>query len=159
VITNTKDTKVTKITKERKVCSRRKGRCDVLRVQSPLDEMTETVMRECIGCAVAVHRALGPGYLESIYRNAMRVELLTCGLTVDEERCVDVIYRDEMVGRQRIDVIVAGVIILELKAIDQIESVHTAQVVSYLHAAKLRAGLLINFRVPLLKQGVRRIVI
>jgi GxxExxY protein len=130
----------------------------MLRVTSPLDDTTEQVLRECIGCAMAIHRGLGPGYLESVYRRAMKLELVARGLHCDEERIVHVIYRETLVGKQRIDLIVQGLAIIELKAVDRVHDVHVSQLVSYLHGTGLRAGLLINFRTPLLKHGIRRVV-
>ena len=129
-----------------------------MRVQSVLDETTEQVVRECIGCAVAVHRTLGPGYLESVYRRSMKLELRERAMTVDEERAVDVIYRGSVVGRQRIDLVVQGLVVVEVKAVERLHDVHVSQVVSYLHGLSLRAGLLINFREALVKHGIRRIV-
>lgn len=130
----------------------------MLRVDSPLDERTEQVVHECIGCAVAVHRALGPRYMESVYRRAMKLELVARSLSCDEERRFEVRYRGEVVGLQRVDLIAREVVVLELKAVDQIHDVHVAQLVSYLHGTGLHAGLLINFRVPVLKHGIRRVV-
>jgi len=130
----------------------------MLRIDSTLDPATEQVMHECIGCAVAVHRALGPGYLESVYRRAMKLEVVAHELECDEERRFDVRYRGEVVGQQRVDLIVQGLVVLELKAVDQVHDVHISQLASYLHGTGLRAGLLINFRVPLLKHGLRRVV-
>jgi GxxExxY protein len=130
----------------------------MLRVDSTLDGITEQVMHESIGCALAVHRALGPGYMESVYRRAMKLELAARALGCEEERRFDVHYRGEVVGQQRVDLIVQGLVVLELKAVDQVHDVHISQLVSYLHGTGLRAGLLINFRVPLLKHGVRRVV-
>lgn len=105
-------------------------------------------MRESIGCAIAVHRALGSGYMESVYRRAMKLELAARALGCEEELRFDVHYRGEVVGRQRVDLIVQGLVVLEPKAVDQVHDVHISQLVSYLHGTGLRAGLLINFRVP-----------
>ena len=130
----------------------------MLHVDSTLDHLTENVLHECIGCAIAVHRVLGPGFMESVYRRAMRLEIAARSLECDEERRFDVRYRGEVVGQQRVDLIVQGLVVVELKAVDQVHDVHVSQLVSYLHGTGLRAGLLINFRVPILKHGVRRVV-
>jgi GxxExxY protein len=130
----------------------------MLRVSSTLDDVMEAVMRECVDCALAVHRALGPGYLESIYRRAMKLELTARSLRCDEERHIDVRYRGASVGAQKVDLIVHDVVVLELKAVDRLHDVHVSQLVAYLHGTGLRAGLLVNFRVPMLKQGIRRVV-
>ena len=130
----------------------------MLHVDSTLDPLTEQVLRECIGCAIAVHRVLGPGFMESVYRRAMRLEVAARSLECDEEQRFDVRYRGEVVGQQRVDLVVQGLVVVELKAVDQVHDVHVSQLVSYLHGTGLRAGLLINFRVPILKHGIRRVV-
>jgi GxxExxY protein len=116
-------------------------------------------MARVIGCAIAVHRALGPGFLESIYQKAMVVELDSRGLSFECERRVPVSYRGVDIPGQRIDLIVESLVVVELKSVVRFDDVHTAQVISYLKTTKLRAGLLINFRVPVLHKGIRRIVL
>ena len=117
------------------------------------------MMTHTIGCALAVHRALGPGFLESIYRKAMCVELEARGLSYEVERPVCVSYRGVDIPGQRIDLIVGGLIVVELKTVARFDRVHVAQVISYLKTTGLRGGLLINFRVPLLVKGLKRIVL
>ena len=116
-------------------------------------------MRETIGCAIAVHRALGPGFLESIYKKAMCIELDARGLTYERERPIRVKYRDVEIPGQRVDLIVEGLIVVELKAVVRLDGVHRAQLISYLRTTGLRGGLLINFRVRVLKDGLQRIVL
>jgi len=130
-----------------------------MRLHSPLSPDAERVMTETIGCAIAVHRELGPGYLESIYQKAMYIELQTHGLVFERERAVTVNYRGVEITGQRVDLIVERLIVVELKAVVHLDDVHRAQVVSYLKTTKLRGGLLVNFRVPVLKQGLQRIVL
>jgi GxxExxY protein len=116
-------------------------------------------MRETIGCAIAVHRTLGPGFLESIYRKAMCVELELRNLAYEQEFPVRVKYRDVEITGQRIDLIIEGLIIVELNAVTRLDEVHRAQLISYLRTTGLRGGLLVNFRVPVLRSGLRRIVL
>lgn len=116
-------------------------------------------MTETIGCAIAVHRTLGPGFLESSYRKAMCVELELRNLAYEEEYPVRVRYRDVEITGQRIDLIIEGLIIVELKAVTRLDEVHRAQLISYLKSTGLRGGLLINFRVPVLRSGLHRIVL
>jgi GxxExxY protein len=116
-------------------------------------------MTHTIGCAIAVHRALGPGFLESIYRKAMCVELDARGVSFEVERPVSVSYRGVEIPGQRIDLIVGGLIVVELKTVTRFDRVHVAQLISYLKTTGLRGGLLINFRVPLLVKGLKRIVL
>ena len=130
-----------------------------MRVESPLSPKAERTMTETIGCAIEVHRALGPGFLGSIYRRAMRVELEARGLSYECERSVKVKYRGIEIPGQRIDLIVEGVIVVELKAVIRLDEVHRAQVISYLRSTGLRGGLLINFRVAVLSRGLRRVVL
>ena len=130
-----------------------------MRLSSPLTPEAEEVMTETIGCALAVHRALGPGFLESIYKKAMRVELEARHLSYECERQLKVKYRDVQIDGQRVDLIIKGLIVVELKSVMRLDDIHTSQLVSYLRTTGLRGGLLINFRVPLLQQGIRRVVL
>ena len=130
-----------------------------MRLPSPLTPQADQVMSETIGCAIRVHRTLGPGFLESIYRKAMCVELEASGLSYEAERPVQVKYRGVEIAGQRVDLIVEGQIVAELKAVVKLDEVHRAQVISYLRATGLRGGLLINFRVAVLRHGVRRVVL
>ena len=130
----------------------------LLRV-SPLDETTELLLTECVDALLAVHRALGPGFLESIYRKAVCTELAFRRVPFEEELAVKVYYRETLVGVQRADLVIGGLVVIEIKSVGQIDRVHVSQVVSYLRAMKLRAGLLANFNVPALKHGLRRIVL
>jgi GxxExxY protein len=130
-----------------------------MRLSSPLAPEAENAMTETIGCAIAVHRALGPGFLESIYKKAMRIELEARNIAYECERPVKVKYRNVSIDGQRVDLIVKGLIVVELKSVIRLDDVHTSQLVSYLRTTALRGGLLINFRVPVLQQGLRRVVL
>ena len=116
-------------------------------------------MTETIGCAIRVHRALGPGFLETIYRKAMYLELKASRLSFECERPVNVKYRGVEIRGQRADLIVEQAIVVELKAVVKLDEVHRAQLISYLRTTGLRGGLLINFRVAVLKRGLRRVVL
>src|ERR1041384_5396366 len=130
-----------------------------MRRNSHLSVEEERVMRHTIGCAIAVHRALGPGFLESIYQRAMCIELTARGLSYEAERPVRVHYRGVEIPGQRVDLIVGGLIVVELKTVKRLDAVHVGQLISYLKTTGLRGGLLINFRVPLLVKGLKRIVL
>ena len=130
-----------------------------MRLPSPLSPHAERVMSETIGCAIRVHQALGPGFLKSIYRKAMCVELAASELSYEAERPITVRYRESDLAGQRVDLIVEGEIILELKAVIKLDEVHRSQVISYLRTTGLKGGLLVNFRVRLLKDGLQRIVL
>jgi len=115
-----------------------------MRLPSPLDAHAEQAMTETIGCAIRVHRQLGPGFLESIYRKAMCLELEATGISYESERSVSVKYRDVEISGQRVDLIVEGAIVVELKSVVRLDEVHLAQLVSYLRTTSLRGGLLIT---------------
>jgi GxxExxY protein len=130
-----------------------------MRLPSPLSGEAEEAMSETIGCAIAVHRTLGPGFLESIYKKAMHIELDAQGISYESEKAVTVPYRGLQIQGQRVDLVVRNLIVVELKAVARFDDVHQAQVMSYLKATGLRGGLLINFRVPVLKAGLKRVVV
>lgn len=127
---------------------------------SPLSEATEAIVSRCIGCAIEVHRRLGPGYSEGIYQDALGIELELNDLHVATEVPVTVIYRDRPLRTHRLDMVVEGEVVLELKAVERLERIHEAQLISYLHSSGLRVGLLFNFNVEYLRQGgiKRRVV-
>ena len=116
-------------------------------------------MSDVIGCAIRVHCALGPGCLESIYKKAMHTELSATGLSYESERPVRVKYRDIEIPGQRVDLIVESLVVVELKSVVRLDEVHRAQLISYLRTTGLRGGLLINFRVPVLHKGLKRVVL
>lgn len=120
-----------------------------------LDQLASDV----IGAAIEVHRVLGPGFLESCYEEALCVELLLRGIPFERQTAVALDYKTHRIGEARLDVLVSGDLIVELKAVDGLAPVHTAQVISYLRMTRRKLGLLINFNVPLLKEGVKRVVL
>jgi GxxExxY protein len=130
-----------------------------MRLTDSLSDDEEMVATQTIECALAVHRALGPGYLESLYRRAMCIELEARALSFSTEVPVDVSYRGRVIGTHRVDLVVQGLVVVELKAIESLDPVHRRQVVSYLRATRLRLGLLINFNVELLKRGLQRVIL
>jgi len=110
--------------------------------------LLEELTREIIGAAMEFHRTLGPGFLESIYRNALSHELHLKGLLCESERDVRVTYKNQTVGRHRLDLIVEGRVIVELKAATSIADAHLAQVLSYMKATNLELSLIVNFGGP-----------
>jgi GxxExxY protein len=110
-----------------------------------------------IGAAIEIHSALGPGLLESVYRECMIYELRASGLSVTAERSVSICYKQlKLEGGYRLDLLVENQIIVELKSVEKVLPVHLAQLLSYLRLTNKRLGLLINFNVPRLVQGVSR---
>jgi GxxExxY protein len=110
----------------------------------------EELSSKVIGAALAVHRELGPGFLESVYHCAMRVSLTHRGIAFESQYPVDMTFEGVPVGRARIDLLISRQIILELKSVDQLHDIHFAQLRSYLRAAHLHLGLLLNFNSPTL---------
>ena len=117
------------------------------------------VARRLIEAAVEVHRHLGPGYAESVYENALAVELGLRGIPFERQAGFRVDYERQQVGEGRIDLLVEGVLVVELKAVDRFSEVHISQALSYLKATGHALALLINFNVPVLLRGVKRIVL
>jgi GxxExxY protein len=117
----------------------------------------EDCISDTIGCAIDVHREVGPGFVEAIYHRAMCVALSARSLGFVTEYRADVVYRGHRVGSHRLDLLVEGVIVVELKSVERLDFVHKAQRLSYLRAAKLRAGLLFNFNATPLT--IRRVVL
>src|SRR5215831_14892383 len=114
--------------------------------------------RQVIGAAIEVHRLLGPGFLESICRRALCHELSLRGIPFEYEKELFVPYKDIRIPGQCYDILVAGRILLELKTVEALAPIHQAQLLSYLKATGLRLGLLINFKVLTLKDGIKRLV-
>ena len=123
------------------------------------DEELDALARAVIGAAIEVHRVLGPGYLESVYEEALCVELGRRGITFRRQVPVPVDYKGHAVGEARLDLLVGGALVVELKAVDALAPIHTAQVISYLKASGMRLGLLINFNVVVLKEGIKRVIL
>jgi GxxExxY protein len=111
-----------------------------------------------IGALIEVHRALGPGLLESVYEACFCHELRLCGLAFERQRPVGIVYKGSIVNcGYRIDVLVEGRIVVELKAIDRLLPLHTAQILTYMKLSSVSVGLLANFNVTSLRQGLRRV--
>jgi GxxExxY protein len=131
----------------------------MLKVDSPLSDNLERLAYDIIGCCLEVHRALGPGLLEGIYARALALELKAHAIPFEAEKSFPVHYRGALLCHQRLDLLVAGQAVLEVKAVERLDSIHVAQVLSYLHVAGVRLGLLINFNVSILKYGIRRVIL
>ncbi len=120
-----------------------------------LNRITEQI----IGGAIEVHRVLGPGLLESAYSSCLVFELRERGFRVEQERPLPVVYKSVKLDcGYRLDLVVENLVIVEIKAVERLNSVHEAQLLSYLRLYGCKVGLLINFHVSMLKQGIRRIV-
>ncbi len=117
-----------------------------------LNRLSERV----IGAAIEVHRALGPGLLEKLYEDAFAHELSLSGLRAERQVQVTFNYKGHELTGQRIDVLVEGVLVIEIKAVEAVLDVHLAQLLGYLRAGSFPLGLLLNFTVPVLRKGIYR---
>lgn len=127
-------------------------------VRSEPDPELDRLAHEVIGAAIEVHRVLGPGLLESVYEDALCVELGLRDLSFVRQPIVDLSYKGHLVGQGRLDLLVGGALVVELKAVEALTQVHKAQVISYLRMTGHQLALLINFNVSRLKDGVKRII-
>ncbi|HEY74178.1 MAG: GxxExxY protein [Chloroflexi bacterium] len=120
-----------------------------------LDHITESI----IGAAIAVHRVLGPGLLESAYEACLAFELTERGLKIEQQKPLPVIYREvELDCAYRLDLLVEESVIVEIKSVERLAPIHLAQLLSYLKLSGCKVGLLMNFNVKILKDGIRRVV-
>jgi GxxExxY protein len=118
-----------------------------------LNQLTEKI----IGCAIEVHRNLGPGLLESAYEECLVYELKSAGLIAERQVAVPVVYKDiKLECGYRIDILAENTVVIELKTVDGFAAVHEAQILTYMKFASKKIGLLINFNVAMLKDGIKR---
>jgi GxxExxY protein len=120
-----------------------------------LNQLSQTV----IGAAIEVHRELGPGFLESVYKEALCQELAARQIPHVRQAVMNITYKGSPVGEGRLDILVDKRLIVELKSVETLSPIHKAQVISYLKTTGLFLGLLINFNVPVLKDGIQRVVL
>jgi GxxExxY protein len=112
-----------------------------------------------IGCAIEVHKQLGPGLLESAYEECLAFELQSRGLRFERQKPVPIVYKDiKLDYGYRIDILVEGSVLIELKSVEVLNVVHEAQILTYMKFAEKEVGLLINFNVALLKNGIKKYV-
>jgi len=127
--------------------------------ETPESQKINRITEKIIGCAIEVHRNLGPGFLESAYEKCLCYELTQAGFEYKQQLPLPVIYKGiNLECGYRMDVVVEDLVIVEIKAIERILPVHEAQLLSYLKLYNKKVGLLMNFHVPMLKSGLKRIV-
>jgi GxxExxY protein len=131
----------------------------MLRVHSPLSDEVEQLIHDTIGCCIRVHRELGPGLIERIYVGALSVELKATGIPFEREKRYAVIYRGQDVSDQYLDLVVGDQVVLEVKSVGDLAPIHHQQILNYMRIARLRAGLLVNFNVAILPDGLSRKVL
>ena len=124
----------------------------------PIPAEYEGIVRACIGVAICVHRELGPGFREIIDKRAYCLELDSRGITFECEKEVLVRYRQWQIPGQKLDLIAAGVVLIEIKSVPRLCARHEKQILSYLKSTDLRVGLLLNFNARLMRDGLKRFV-
>ena len=122
--------------------------------------MTENeISKKIIGCAIEVHKQLGPGLLETAYQECLLYELRQAGLKVRKEMPMPIVYKEVKLDHgYRIDLLVEEKVVIEIKTVEAFTDVHTAQVLTYLRLGDYKLGLLLNFHVTMLKRGIKRII-
>ena len=128
------------------------------RAGSGVDEETKSLATRAIGALIEVHKVLKPGLPELVYRNALCYELELFGIPCVPEFPVPMYYKGRLVGQGKVDVLGAGRLVLELKAVEVLTEVHRSQVLTYLQALELQLGLLVNFNVLQLRSGLKRVI-
>jgi len=120
-----------------------------------INHLTESI----IGCAIEVHRQLGPGLLEGTYEEALCIELDDAGWKLQRQLMVPVIYKGRRIGEYRLDLLVEDLVVVEIKSVERFDPIFEAQVLTYLRVTGKKVGLLINFNSRLLKDGLKRFVL
>ena len=111
-------------------------------------------------CGLQVHKSLGPGLLESAYEECLFFDLVNAGLKVEKQKSLPLVYKDiKLDAGYRVDFLIENKLIVEIKAVDALHAIHTAQVLTYLKLSNCKLALLINFNVPLFKEGVKRLIL
>ena len=135
------------------------SRQDAKSAKNEPDIDVDTLAHSVIGAAIEVHRHLGPGYLEGVYEEAIALEFDIQGIPYQRQHAVAVNYKGRQVGQGKVDFLVGGKLVVELKAVEKLLPVHKAQVISYLKVSGCQLGLLINFDERTLREGVQRVVL
>jgi GxxExxY protein len=120
-----------------------------------INKLTEKI----IGCAIEVHRQLGPGLLENTYEAALAIEFESSGLHFERQIVFPVLYKEKKIGEYRLDLLVENNVIVELKSVERYDPIFEAQVLTYLRVTSKRVGLLINFNSRLLRDGIKRFIL
>lgn len=123
------------------------------------DEELDHLAHVVIGAAIEVHRQLGPGLLEGVYESALCIEFDLRKIPFRRQSGVGITYKGRPVGKGKVDLLVGERLIIELKAVEKLAPIHSAQMISYLRMTNRRLGLLINFNVPVLREGIKRVVL
>ena len=123
------------------------------------DDETNVLTERIISCAIEVHRELGPGLLESVYERASCLEFDSNGIEFKRQVGLPLYYKGELLSEHRPDLIVADRVIVEVKSVDRLNPVHTAQLLTYLRVCRIRVGLMLNFNSAFMRHGIRRLML
>lgn len=123
-----------------------------------MDEINR-LTQKIIGCAIEVHKQLGPGLLESVYEAALCIEFEEINIRFERQKSLAVNYKNRSIGEFRVDILVKNIVVLELKSVERHDPLFEAQLLSYLKSGNYRVGLLINFNTRLLKNGIKRLIL
>jgi GxxExxY protein len=135
------------------------SRGDAENAEKNLDPRLNELATRVIGAAIEVHRVLGPGYLESVYEEAMSIELQAAEVPFERQKPIRLSYKGYDVGQSRLDFLVGGQLVLELKAANKLAPIHRAQLIAYLKATGCELGLVINFNERALREGIMRVAL
>ena len=135
------------------------GDAELLDEEEEPDPRLNQVTNAVIGAAIAVHKELGPGHAETVYEKALALEFRARGISFVEQHRFEIFYRGEVVGHGGLDFLVENLVVVELKCVESLALIHTAQVISYLRATRIKLASLINFNVTVLKDGIKRIAL
>ena len=139
-------------------CSRTTGAAQARNQEDYVQEINEITER-IIGLAIEVHRHLGPGIAEAGYERALVIELMAAGMAFERQIGIPVIYKGSVVAEYRPDLVVSGRVVVEIKSVERLTRVHTAQMLTYLRVTKRELGLILNFNEAVLKDGIRRVAL
>jgi len=131
----------------------------VRRMNTEPEEKLDQLARDVIGAAIEVHRILGPGFLESIYEEALCVELKLRGVPFQQQVSIPILYKGFAIGQDRLDLLGGGILIVEIKTVEKLAPIHKAKAISYLKATGHHLALLINFNTAILKDEIKRIIL
>lgn len=123
------------------------------------DDDTNALTDRVIACAIEVHRELGPGLLESVYERALCIELSAAGIEFKRQVGIPLYYKGELLSEHRPDLIIAERVIVEVKSVEALNPVHTAQLLTYLRVCRIRVGLILNFNSAFMRHGIRRLML
>jgi GxxExxY protein len=137
--------------------TKKKGRLIMLRVGSTMPQAVEDVAQSCVDCGFTVHQKLGPGFKEIIYERAFCLELDSRGIKYESEKPILVQYKEWQIPGQKVDLVVEGVVIVEIKAVPRFREIHRDQLLSYLKTMNLRLGLLMNFHGATFRGNCKRV--